>query len=369
MNELTERLLAEGYTKENHPDYVRWYDSMREFEYMPGYISKTVWEAPCGVQRKGEFTYGYMSYAGIDWRVENNNYNFHCPYYKKECKFFHPLLRDMKIGAKCSWHMTNKPYNYDNSAEKIEDERQTLTQKNLEKKFGHPSMIHCVCCHINEDTCEPYFKFDPWDCIRFTQNGCDNKICHCTGKERDLTLGNIYYDVKTTSEYRQGFVIEPVIRIEKGMKLFDDRKTITDLEMYLKTYPDAPIRKEEGKRKHSVPLFFAEYHGQKYELEILNVRIEKRESRDLFQDLADVREGIEVTHASDIIKANKQAKKERRVKAAEERYKRNWKLWVKTGDELYRIRLLKAGITEGELKEAREPAKIEPQKYEQMSMF
>ena len=314
MNKLTERLLAEGYTKENHPDYVRWYGNMEEFEYTPEYLETTVWEAPCRIMRKGEFTHGYLSYADVDWRAENDNYNFHCPYNKKECEHFHPLLRDITIGAKCSWHMTDKPYDYDNSVEKIEDERKRIIGKNLEKKFGHPGMIHCACCRINEETLEPYFKYEPRRCINFMNNGCDNKTCWCTGKERDLTLANIYYDVRITTEYSKGFIVEPVIQITKGEKLFDSRKAITDLELYLKKYPDAPLQKEKGKSKHSRRLFFAKYHGEKYDLEILSVRIEKRESRDLMQDLQDIKDGIEVVHASDLTKAVKKDKKERREK-------------------------------------------------------
>lgn len=322
MNKLSERLLAEGYTKDNHPDYVKWWDSTKEFEYTSEFLHKSVWEAPCGIMRKGEFTHGYMSYAGTDWRVENDNYNFHCPFHKKECEHFHPLLRDITIGAKCSWHMTEKPYDYNNSAEKIQDERAKIISANLEKKFGYPGMIHCACCHISEETLEPYFRFEPNDCIRFMNNGCDNKVCHCTGKERDLTLANIYYDVRVTTEYSKGFIVEPVIQITKGEKLFDSRKALTDLEMYLRKYPDAPLQKEKGKRKHSSRLFFAEYHGEKYELEILNVRIEKRESRDLMQDLQDIKEGIEVVHASDLKKASAQAKKERREEYKKAKAKR-----------------------------------------------
>lgn len=312
MNELTKRLLTEGYTKDNHPDYAKWYANMHEFEYTGEFLNNSVWEAPCGIIRKGKFTHGYLSYAGVDWRVENNNYNFHCPYRKKDCGFFHSLLKDITIGAKCSWHMTDKPYDYNNSAEKIEDERKRIIGKNLEKRFGRSGMIYCACCRISEDTLEPYFKYEPRHCINFMNNGCDNKTCWCTGKERDLTLANIYYDVMVTTEYNKGFIVEPVVQITKGEKLFDSKKAMTDLEMYLKKYPDAPLQREKGKAKHSRSLFFAKYHGQKYDLEILNVRIEKRESRDLMQDLQDIKEGITVTHASDTEKAVKQAKKERR---------------------------------------------------------
>lgn len=320
MNELTKKLLAEGYTKDNHPDYVRWYANTHEFEYTSDFLYNSVWEAPCGIMRKGEFTHGYMGYMGVEWRVENNNYNFHCPYRKKECELWHPLLKELNYGGKCSWHLSDKPYDYDNSAEKIDDGRKKLTLENLNKKFGTNGMISCVCCHINEDTCEPYFRYNPYDCLNYTNNGCFNSKCWCTGKERDLTLGNVYYDVKTTTEYRKGFIVEPVIQIAKGKKLFDSRKPIIDLEMYLKIYPDSVWEKE--KMRHHMQLHNAKYHNKKFELEVLNIRIEKRESRDLLQDLEDIREGIEVVHESDKNKKTKEAKSERRKKYQEDKQKR-----------------------------------------------
>ncbi|NYB73872.1 hypothetical protein HZF24_06930 [Sedimentibacter hydroxybenzoicus DSM 7310] len=320
-NKLTLDLLEQGYTKDNHPEYVKWHSGMHEFEYTSKFLYDSVWEAPCGVMRKGCFTSGYMCYAGIQWRVENNNYNFHCPYRKKECELRHPLLKDkINVGGQCSWHLSDKPYDYDNSAEKIKDERQKLTLENLNKKFGTNGMISCTCCHINEDTCEPYFKYEPYNCINFTKNGCWNGTCWCTGKERDLTLANIYYDVKTTTEYRKGFIVEPVIQIVKGKKLFDSRKAMTDLEMYLKLYPDAVYEKE--RMRHHIQLHRAKYCDEKFELEVLNIRVEKRESRDLMQDLEDIRDGIEVVHESDKVKKNKADKRNRREKYQKDKQKR-----------------------------------------------
>lgn len=327
-NKLTWDLFEQGYTKDNHPDYVKWVDYMHEFEYTTKFLENSVWEAPCGIIRKGCFTGGYGCIAGVEWKVENNNYNFHCPYRKRECELFHPLLKELNnVGGKCSWKLSSKPYNYDNSAEKIEDERKDLIKANLKKRFGTNGMISCACCHINEDTCEPYFKYNPHECIHFTNEGCFNEHCWCTGKQRDLSLANIYYDVKTTTEYKRGFIIEPVIQITKGKKLFDSRKAMTDLEMFLKVYPNEPFERE--KMRHSRLIHFANMHDNKFELEVLNVRIEKRESRDLLQDLQDISEGIQVFHKSDEVKKAKEAKKERRIKYLEAKEKKKNKTQTK----------------------------------------
>ena len=336
-NNLTWELFKQGYTKDNHPDYVMWDETHFEFEYTREFIYNSVWEAPCSVIRKGEATGGYLCYGGIYWRIENNNYNFPCPYRKKECEFFHTLLKDVSMVGKCAWHLSDKQYDYNNSAEKIEDEREELIRKNLDKKFGTNGMISCACCHVNQDTCEPYFKYNPFDCMHYTKNGCRNEICWCTGKKRDLTLANIYYDVKTTEEFRHGFIVEPDVKVIKGKKLFDTKKAMTDLEMYLKMYPDAVYEKE--KSRHHSKLFFAEYHGKKFELKVLNICIEKRESRDLLQDLEDIKEGIEVIHESDRIKKNKESKKERRQKYQEDKLKRAKKKQFKKYEEIIKTGL------------------------------
>jgi len=321
-NKLHQILITLGYTPDNHPDDVRWYSAGKEFEYTSKFLRESTWEAPCGIMRKGEFTHGHLCYKEITWRVENNNYNFHCPYRKADCEFFHPLLKELKIRGKCSWQMTDKPYDYNNSAEKLDDDRRKLTLKNLEKRFGHPGMIHCICCHINEQTCEPYFSFSPAECIRFMRNGCDNKVCYCTGKQRNLQKANIYYDVRITTEYRKGFIVEPVVKMIKGRKLFDNQKAMTDLELYLQCNPNAAIGKEKSRNEHLQPLFFAKYYNQRYELQVENVRIEKRSTRDLMQDLMDVREGITVLHESDMVKADKAGKSQRRKEALDKRIKK-----------------------------------------------
>lgn len=321
-NELHQKLVAAGYTRENHPDDVCWYSGGNEFEYTNKFLQESVWEAPCGVMRKGEFTHGYACYAGVTWRVENNNYNFHCPYRKQECEFFHPLLKDVNFGGKCSWHMTDKPYDYANSAEKLNDDQRKLTLENLEKRFGHPGMIHCICCHIDEQTCEPYFSFSPEACIHFMRNGCDNEVCYCTGKQRNLQKANIYYDVRVTTEYRKGFIVQPIVKVIKGRRLFDSQKAMTDLELYLQCNPNAAMEKENARSEHLQPLFFAKYYNQRYELQVENVRIEKRSTRDLMQDLMDVRDGITVLHESDIIKSNKARKSQKRKVVLDKKIKK-----------------------------------------------
>ena len=64
---------------------------------------------------------------------------------------------------------------------------------------------------------------------------------------------------------------------------------------------------------------------------MLDIRAERRESRDLVQDLEDIRSGIQVVHASDMEKLEENAKKERREKTQEAAIKRLEKKLLKEG--------------------------------------
>ena len=56
------------------------------------------------------------------------------------------------------------------------------------------------------------------------------------------------------------------------------------------------------KMEYSRQLFNAEYYGKEFSVEVLDIRAERRESRDLMRDLEDIRSGIRVVHASDMEK-------------------------------------------------------------------
>ena len=54
FNKLTERLIAEGYTAEHHPDYVKVAGNGLNniyggFEYIKAYRDEMTFETPCGM--------------------------------------------------------------------------------------------------------------------------------------------------------------------------------------------------------------------------------------------------------------------------------------------------------------------------------
>lgn len=64
------------------------------------------------------------------------------------------------------------------------------------------------------------------------------------------------------------------------------------------------------------------YDYMEFSYEVQNIRIEKRETRDLLQDLRDVADGLTVVHAADQQRAKAQAKQEAREKRAAAKGKR-----------------------------------------------
>lgn len=70
-----------------------------------------------------------------------------------------------------------------------------------------------------------------------------------------------------------------------------------------------------------------------WKVEVTNIRAEQRESRDLMQDLQDINDGIEIVHASDQKKREKDQKKARRQTAAEKRIQKLEKKLIDIGYE------------------------------------
>ena len=121
LNLLTQRLLSEGWTKENHPDFVRdwayYSDFYGGFEYTAERLHRMVFSTPCGLLVKGShWSSGHMSYMGVEWMPENDNPAINCPYRKLGCEKNHQLLRHHASGGGlskmvfCACHEVPVPY-------------------------------------------------------------------------------------------------------------------------------------------------------------------------------------------------------------------------------------------------------------------
>lgn len=326
-NLLTKHLLAEGYTADNYPDYVRicrsgwgkelWQNMAGGFEYTKECLSKMVFKTGCGLLVEGSrFSTGHMSYMGIDWMPENNNPVITCPFRKDDCNLRNPILGSAEESGickilQCDCHQTDEPYSYDKSMRKVvDDENKEIRRKYdvfSERVKGHVCHWHM---HYNYNTGEWRQSYDPLNCARYCQNV--GGVCSLTHKPVNKKRGNVFYDVRTSHIRRDGTLFdgEEIVKIEKGIRLFDTAKSMTICE-----------QAEKRCREHIYRLVKNRYHAEillyGWKVEVLNIRAEQRESRDLMQDLQDIRDGIEVTHASDVQKNQKEEKKKRRQQIQE----------------------------------------------------
>ncbi len=339
-NLLTKRLLSEGYTKDKHPDYVEvcksawgkelWQNLAGGFKYTREYLSKMVFKTGCGLLVKGiRFATGSLSYMGIDWIPENNNPVIACPYRKKNCNLRNSVLGGMDGGTvrmlKCDCRQTNEPYSYEQSIDKIHDDENREIRRKYdafsERVKGHVCYWHM---RYNDCTGEWQQRYDPLECAKMCQNV--GGVCSLTHKPVSRKRGNVFYDVRTSHIRRDGTLFdgEEVIRIEKGIRLFDTGKSMTICEQAEKRCKEHIYSREKDR-------YHAEIFLYGWRVEVLNIRAEQRESRDLMQDLQDIRDGIKVTHASDVQKNQKEEKKRRRQQAQEKRKKKLEKKLLEVG--------------------------------------
>ena len=340
-NELTKRLLNEGYTAKHYPDYVTIQDWKKDldnfyggFSYQPWWIYEQTFRTPCGLQVRGLYVMSSMSFMGLDWTYENDLACIRCPYKRTDCEKRHPYLREGSGVLKdwCNVHLTGEPYSYEGSVEELRKIREDEIHR---QKLSFILQKNGRACEklMHYDSSEDGWKmeYDPADCARFRCSG----FCPMRGRELERKRGNVFYDLKITGrDYSKDgtlFEGERFTRITKGIRALAYPVSLDICKAYARLCKD-----EINWRVHNQyhrELFFAEYHGRDFSVEVLNVRAEQRESRNLDQDLEDIRSGITVYHASDQKKKEIQEKRERRERAKEARTKRLEKKILEIGYE------------------------------------
>lgn len=331
-NLLTKKLLEEGYTAECHPEYVEvcrsawgkelWQNLAGGFVYTRECLKSMVFCTGCGLLVNGtRFSTGSMSYMGIDWIPENDNPVITCPYKKDACSLRNPILKGPEGGAftkvlQCDCHRTDEPYDYERSLDKAmrdeDEERARRYRAYSEKVKGH------VChWHMHYDYWKGTWKqiYDPMECARHCMNV--GGVCDLTHEPVSKKKGNVFYDVRKTYIRQDGTLFdgEEVVTIEKGIRLFETARSITICEQVVKRCKKDIVERVTSRYHTEIAL-----NGMK--VEVLNIRAEQRESRDLMQDLQDIKEGIKVVHASDLERQKKEQKKRHRKDIARKKIER-----------------------------------------------
>ncbi len=343
-NLLTQKLLAEGYTADEHPDYVYVGTSCRDkddplrnhdggFEYYGWYVYGKTFKTPCGLQCKGSSCMAGPYRGDIKFSFENDMATVKCPYNDKECVKKHSSLRDAGVGiisSRCNVHMTDEEYCYEGSVEgilKLEDDR--MQREKISFNLMHQGRTCDRHMFYDEESKTWQMRYNPCECARLECTGNFGKtfdggqnVCPILGRPLDKKKGNVFYDIKVTSQRREldGTLFEGQVstQIEKGVRFLRHAVSMDICRNIVKLCRDR-IESYVRLSRYHTELFFAEYYGRVFTVEIMNIRAESRESRDLMQDLQDIRDGIQIFHASDAEKRKKEYKKEKRKKAKEKR--------------------------------------------------
>lgn len=332
LNKVTQELLAAGYTEKETPPGMRPYNKWHGgWEYGPEMLRKMVLETPCGLLLHGYECTGSMGYMGIEWMQENDNPVICCPRFDvQDCEKNHPLLRNLMMSElrhggirECACHQTDRKYDYAHSVEKVradnDAEADRLFQEFSAKRNGRACRQQC---NYNRWTKQWSMSYDPMIC---THSGC--WYCAALKQELSTKKGNVFYDLRITrTEKGYGlFPDKPVISLTKGIKLLDKTVSMTICEAIAKCGKQHIYHKIQSRYHHQ--LFF----DKMMTIAVENIRAERRETRDLMQDLSDAAEGIEITHAGDVIKAAAQQKRERRAISSERRMARLERLILANG--------------------------------------
>lgn len=329
-NKLTKTLLEEGYTADNYPKdevhiahcYLNKENPLDNFyggfEYNRIYCDSFTYKTGCGMHVKGKNVISNMVFMSEGWCHENDNPVIRCPYDKPECPDNDPRLHCVMGGGLCIQcfcvcHRTDEQYDYKRSFEKVEKER----QEEKKRKYQEYSDAHNgrVCenhMFYDERTRNWSQRYEPTRCahICYSQYG----YCPILGRQLSNKRGNVYYDLKTSGAVRKEdaqmslFDKNRYVHIAKGIRYLKKPCSMDICEAIVKTSAD------DIRRKYEMNHSFERMFDDTYQFEIYNIRAESKPSRDLMQDLQDIRDGIEIKFEDDMLKERNEKKKENREK-------------------------------------------------------
>ena len=349
-NKLTERLLVQGVKLE---DYLTWPEGVwaceaNNFAYSRMYRFTPTWESPCGllIHEHGDM-WGETWAEGEFKCAENDNPLFGCPCPGKPCEH----RKKLPAGINCQFHRTDREWNEAESVERLAKLRSARAREIWETDYQKYPGWKGYCPNVDAEdmpdgSVRRRARYTLYKCLQY---GCQSTQCICRmGAERDLRKANIFYDLYIEKRYNEGLAPYAEKKLRKGLKVFDKPVAWTDAEIALKIWKHDPDSwhlpgimhgklsvRQVTETKDS---YFVRHHrwmdgrtGVELYTEIRNIRIGRNEQRDMMQDLQDARDGIEVVHASDQVKAAKALKNERRQKYKVEKAAKLYALAVEDG--------------------------------------
>lgn len=355
-NKLTERLLAQGVKLDDPatwPENV-WLGEENNFAYKREWRFTPTWESPCGllIHRHGDF-WGDTWALGEHHCAENDNPLFGCPIPGRPCE--HRLK--LPAGINCCFHRTDKEWRKEISVEELErlaaERWQELREEELEKYPGWKG--DCACLrreYLPDGSVRLRRQWRLEKCLGMSGGRCESTQCVCRlGAPRDLSRVNIFYDLYVERDYTVGMVPCHDAQLRKGLKVFERAICRTDAELALKIWrhdPDSALlppqmgRLNVERNLNSREVFFIRHHGRygdrtecTLRAEVRAIRVARAETRDLMEDLRQIRDGVEVVHESDLKKAAEVKDREKReayrLRKAARRLAAEWQRGEKNG--------------------------------------
>lgn len=276
------------------------------FEFQRDYLEQHYYQTGCGLYATARSCINDMSYMGVTWCFENDNVLIKCPYHKQDCEQNDPILAGMGPAfGFCSCHMTDR-YEYERSIERIirEDEKE---KERLYKQYEreHSGRICRNHMYYKPKDKEWEFRYDPVKCA----GNCKGGFCPVRLRILEKEKENVFYDIRVSTVRKDGTLFDgqPITSIIKGKK-FLERQASMDICRAIAASGKEEIFRREWWNGYSMCKMYDP------DLEIVNVRANRKAGRDLEQDLEDIQNGILVVHESDRIKKQKELKRVKKQK-------------------------------------------------------
>ena len=185
-------------------------------------------------------------------------------------------------------------------------------KKELFQKFKEQHK-NCICkMHMsyNYEKQEWSLQYNPMRCM------CGpGEYCMLRGRPLSKKTGNIYYDLKVSTIRKNDtfFAGEPVVTITRGKKFLQSKVSVDICEEIVKRKQEDIFDKEWWNGYSMQALYDPDL-----KVEILNVRVATRLTRDKAQDTEDKKAGIYIGYEADFAKAKKKWKQKRKEKRLEQ---------------------------------------------------
>lgn len=344
-NLLTKRLLAEGYDENHYPSHVQvaggQFGSGNKlnnlyggFEYKRTFTDARTYRTPCGLSCKGISAFD-MHWIH-DYTHENDNPIINCPTQCDGCRHRPEPFASARDDYHCPVKATKKEYDQIHSveAEKAKFEA-WRSQKKDEYLTKHPR--YCKN-HLFWDAKakEWRFHYSPLNCRNYN---CIGKECPVLGKIIRPDKGNIFYDLEANfpDRSKDGTFFEGERITEKtiGIQYFDKPELLDICEACIKAEKEHILwiikTNKVAKMYGSWMLFQARLGKVDFSYTISNMRAEKRNARDLEEDIRNAENGIFIRSAAEEERKEKERKREKRDQAKEKKIEQARKLIIRKG--------------------------------------